>query len=201
MAPGSSDPNHSCLPGSNQEWRAETWLFAPCPWCQARPGHMAHQGHGVSGGPSAFRQVCGWSTMADPPRALCHAVHCTNLSRVPCPLPKYWVMLRARPPHDGASCPHPSRYGSHREIKSSSLHPPMPKRHLLLTLHKELVNTEVFPFLRHGRSISETSNLLQQLFGERTKGMGGLGEIFRHGAGRLRRWLQTHLLSEHPAVI
>lgn len=134
--------------------------------------------------------------MADPPGALRHAVHYTDFSRVPCSLPKYWVVLKARPPHDGASCPHPSRYGSHREIKSSPHPHPMPKRHLLLILHRELVNTEVFLFLRHGRTISETSNLLQQLLGKRTKGLGGLGEILRHGAGRLRRWLQTHLLSE-----
>lgn len=71
----------------------------------AKPGHRAHQGHGVRGGPSAIRWVCGWRTTADPPGALGHAGHCTNLSRVPSLLPKGWMVLKGRPPHLGASCP------------------------------------------------------------------------------------------------
>lgn len=105
MVPGSSDPNRSGLPGANQAWRSETWLFGPCPWCQARPGHVPQQGHGVGGGPSTLRWVHGWRTKADPPGELFHAVHCTNLSRETSPIPKDQVVMEGRSPHHGASCP------------------------------------------------------------------------------------------------
>lgn len=154
-------------------------LAVPCPWCQVRPGHMPCQGHGVRGSPSPSRWVCGWRTMADLTGALCHAVHCRKLSGVPSPLPKDWVMQKGRPPHDGTSS---LSFKVQLTQKDKFPSPPHVKNHLLLTLHRELISTEVFPRLRYGRSISETSNHHQQPGGERTEGLGGLGESLRHGA-------------------